>query len=63
MFKIPHGNLFNDWRKAIPKRKIELGANSYICSKHLKVEEVLWAWTSGAGESQISVSFNNSLIY
>jgi len=34
MFKVPQGNLFDEWRKAIPKRKIELGLNSYICSKH-----------------------------
>lgn len=63
MFKVPHGNLFDDWRRAIPKREIELGPNSHICSKHFKRNEVLWAWTSGAGESQISVSVNNSLIY
>jgi len=56
MFKVPK-DLLDNWRRAIPKRDIKLGPNSYICSKHFKSDEILWFWTSGTGESQISVCF------
>lgn len=56
MFKAPaEKHNFDEWKKAIPKRDMDLNQNSYVCSKHFHKEEVLWFWTSGEGNSIIKV--------
>ncbi|KAF0751081.1 Uncharacterized protein FWK35_00013066 [Aphis craccivora] len=47
MSKVPQGNLFYDWRKAIPKREIELRLNSHMFKTFLKYEVLcldIWSW-------------------
>jgi len=62
MFKAPTKKTdFDKWKKAIPKRDIELSTNSFVCSKHLKEEEIIWFCCSGEGDSQIKV-FNNNIL-
>jgi len=61
MFKAPTKQTdFDKWKKAIPKRDIELSTRSFVCSKHFKEEEIIWFWSSGEGDSQIKVFNNNN---